>query len=104
MLHPLDKQLVDDRRGVDIVYLEFRKFFDAIPPKNLMEKLLVNELDEPTVRLAGNGLISSCLERGVVRRLSWTALQLVRRAPAGSAVAIMEQKRTTEESSKIAQG
>ncbi|KAK4810957.1 hypothetical protein QYF61_013365 [Mycteria americana] len=43
--------LVDEGRAVDIVYLDFRKAFDPVSHKILMEKLLMYGLDEQTVPL-----------------------------------------------------
>ncbi|KAK4810939.1 hypothetical protein QYF61_013354 [Mycteria americana] len=41
--------LVDEGRAVDIVYLDFRKAFDPVSLKILMEKLLMYGLDEQTL-------------------------------------------------------
>jgi len=46
--------LVNERKAVDIVYLDFRKAFDKIPHKVIIEKLLKCELHEPTVKWIEN--------------------------------------------------
>ncbi|KAM9591200.1 putative nicotine oxidoreductase isoform 2-T3 [Morphnus guianensis] len=48
--------LVDEGRAVDIVYLDFRKAFDPVSHKILIEKLLMYGLDEQTVRWTENWL------------------------------------------------
>ncbi|KAK4831130.1 hypothetical protein QYF61_015433 [Mycteria americana] len=48
--------LVDKWRAVDIVYLNFRKAFDTVSHKILIEKLLMHGLDDQTVRLIENWL------------------------------------------------
>ncbi|KAK4810736.1 hypothetical protein QYF61_007710 [Mycteria americana] len=48
--------LVDEGRAVDIVYLDFRKAFDPVSHKILIEKLLMFGLDEQTVRWIENWL------------------------------------------------
>ncbi|KAJ7395456.1 hypothetical protein BTVI_154565 [Pitangus sulphuratus] len=46
--------LVDERRTVDNVYLDFSKTFKAIPHKVIIKKLLKYELDEQTVKWVEN--------------------------------------------------
>ncbi|GAB0206675.1 mitochondrial enolase superfamily member 1 [Grus japonensis] len=48
--------LVDEGRAVDIVLLDFRKAFDPVSHKILIEKLLMYGLDEQTVRWTENWL------------------------------------------------
>ncbi|GAB0204008.1 hypothetical protein GRJ2_002866400 [Grus japonensis] len=43
--------LVDEGTTVDIVYLDFRKTFDAVSHKILLEKLMIYGLDEQTVEV-----------------------------------------------------
>lgn len=50
--------LANERKAVDIVYLDFSKAFDTIPRKVLIEKLLKCELHEPTVKWIENLLNS----------------------------------------------
>lgn len=42
--------LVDERRAVNIFYLEFNKAFDTVPCKIIIEKLIKYGLDEKTMR------------------------------------------------------
>ena len=42
--------LVDERRAVDIVYLDFSKAFDTVSHKILVEKLVECGLDEQTMK------------------------------------------------------
>ena len=39
-------RLLDERKAVDIVYLDFRKAFDTVPHRILIEKLAAHGLDE----------------------------------------------------------
>jgi len=48
--------LVDERRAVDVVYLNCRKAFDAVSCKILTEKLLMYGLGEQTARWTENWL------------------------------------------------
>lgn len=41
---------MDMGSAVDIVFLNFSKVFDTVPPKMLIEKLLKYGLDEQTVK------------------------------------------------------
>ena len=42
-------RLADESRAVDVVYLDFRKAFDAVPHNLLMEKLAAHGLDGCTL-------------------------------------------------------
>lgn len=46
--------LRNEGRAVDIVFLDFRKAFDTVPHKILLEKLLIQELSEQTVNWIEN--------------------------------------------------
>lgn len=48
--------LADERRAVDTVYLDFSKVFDTDFPKILIDKLLMQWLDEQTVTWIENWL------------------------------------------------
>jgi len=48
--------LVDKRRAVDIVCLDFSKAFDTVSRKIVIDKLLIYGLDEQTVRWVENWL------------------------------------------------
>ncbi|GAB0182844.1 hypothetical protein GRJ2_000749700 [Grus japonensis] len=51
--------LVEERRPVDIVYLDFRKSFNTVSHKTLTEKLMNYGLDDKTVRLRDEGFETS---------------------------------------------
>lgn len=58
LIHFYDEMvgLVDERRAVEIVYLDFRKVFDAVSHKILIDKLLGYGLDEQPVKWIENCL------------------------------------------------
>jgi len=48
--------LVDERKAVDVVYLDFSKAFDTVPRSILLEKLAAHGLDECTLHWIKNWL------------------------------------------------
>jgi len=63
---------VDDRKAVDVVYLEFRKAFDTIPYSILVEKPVAHGLDGCTLHWIKNWL-NGPVQRVVVNgvKSSW---------------------------------
>jgi len=46
--------LVEERKAVDVIYLDFSKAFDTVPHSILLEKLAAHGLDECTLRCIKN--------------------------------------------------
>jgi len=61
--------LVDERKAVDVVYLDFSKAFDTVPHSTLLEKLAAHRMDGCTLRWVKNGQAQRVVVNGV--KSSW---------------------------------
>jgi len=80
--------LADERRALNVVYLDFSKAFDTVLHKILVEKLLIYGLSEQTVRWLG--ICLNCqVQRVVISSTKSTWRPVTSCAPQGSVLGVI---------------